>query len=302
VRLVGDIRGGYKAVADAVHAYGAHGPGQRASIRTALRAEVGGVRVFLCFVLVLASCGDGRRGAIQRDGGGNDSCISPCGSSSDPGGPRILSLTTNTPVIAPGDRWIVTAVVTDPDGIDDLIGGMLEAPGGGTYGSFATSAAEGSYSLELDFDDLDVVERVATPIGGSERAFVARFYDVGGREATREIGVRIACDDPNVGVCRSSCVDLSSDVENCGACASGCDPSGLMPRCMNGGCPIPALSGGTSCNEICAQHGRRCDVGTALDDSYGACVGSPACLLQTRTPIGCAAAIGDAAALCLCAP
>jgi hypothetical protein len=266
-----------------------------------LRAEVGGVRVFLCFVLVLASCGDGRRGAIQRDGGGSDSCTSPCGSS-DPGGPRILSLTTNTPVIAPGDRLIVTAVVTDPDGIDDLIGGMLEAPGGGTYGSFATSAAEGSYSLELDFDDLDVVERVATPIGGGERVFRARFYDVGGREATREIGVRIACDDPNVGVCRSSCVDLGSDLENCGACGSTCESFGLGFRCLNGGCPVPVLSGGGSCNEICAQHGRRCDVGTVLDEAYGACEGSPACLVETRTPIGCADAIGTADALCLCAP
>ena len=46
-----------------------------------------------------------------------------------------------------GQTVVFTAVVTDPDGIEDLIGGTLEDPTtGGTYGAIATSASEGSYS------------------------------------------------------------------------------------------------------------------------------------------------------------
>jgi hypothetical protein len=41
-----------------------------------------------------------------------------------------------------------TAVLTDPDGIDDLIGGSLtNADGSIQYGAFVTSGQEGSYSL-----------------------------------------------------------------------------------------------------------------------------------------------------------
>jgi hypothetical protein len=48
------------------------------------------------------------------------------------------------------DRLAVSAVVTDPDGIDDLIGGTLTTTdGASTFGAFATDASEGAYSISL---------------------------------------------------------------------------------------------------------------------------------------------------------
>lgn len=41
-----------------------------------------------------------------------------------------------------------SVVLTDPDGIDDLIGGTLKDPdSGSSYGAFVTEAGEGAYAL-----------------------------------------------------------------------------------------------------------------------------------------------------------
>jgi hypothetical protein len=66
--------------------------------------------------------------------------------------PVILLLATNTDTLTQSDRESLTfsVVVTDPDGIDDIIGGTLEDPDGGTYGAFISSAEEGSYTISLE--------------------------------------------------------------------------------------------------------------------------------------------------------
>lgn len=55
-----------------------------------------------------------------------------------------------------GDTVRFTAVLTDPDGIDDLIGGALMTGDEQTQlGAFVTSGQEGSYSLVLSWDELN---------------------------------------------------------------------------------------------------------------------------------------------------
>ena len=78
---------------------------------------------------------------VAACGGGTDTpCTGDeCGMSD--AAPRILMINTNTKTIDERAMLVITAVVTDPDGVDDLIGGALTAPEGeATYGAFATSA------------------------------------------------------------------------------------------------------------------------------------------------------------------
>ena len=127
-------------------------------------------------------------GGTARDGGATqkDSSVSNPGKS-----PKILSLTSNITTFSPGQSLIISAIVTDPQGIDDLIGGKLEHPGGGTYGTFATSSQEGAYSLTLDWGAINTVAPINAPVAGAARLFRARFYDVAGNEVTKDLSVKL---------------------------------------------------------------------------------------------------------------
>lgn len=75
------------------------------------------------------------------------------GESSD--GPTIVLLRTNMNIVGEDDLLRVSAIVTDPDGVDDVIGGVLETPDGeSVLGTFSTGAQEGAYELQLSFDEL----------------------------------------------------------------------------------------------------------------------------------------------------
>jgi hypothetical protein len=175
-----------------------------------------------------SSCG-GDGGAAGADGG----------VSSSPDAPRILSLETNTKVLHETDSLVITAVVTDPDGIDDLIGGTLLDPDtGASYGAFATSAAEGAYSIQLDWGTIDVVRGIDAPATGAPRAFRARFFDVAGHTADGDVEVTTKCEDDDLAACSGDCVDLMTSREHCGACDSpvpdGAECEDGQPGCVDG--------------------------------------------------------------------
>ena len=65
--------------------------------------------------------GDG--GSDPTGGAGDDESGSDDGSSSDPNGPQIINLVTSLSTMTEGDVMTITAIVTDPDGIADVIGG-----------------------------------------------------------------------------------------------------------------------------------------------------------------------------------
>ncbi|MEZ4460728.1 MAG: hypothetical protein R3E66_13565 [bacterium] len=76
-------------------------------------------------------------------------------------GPRIIDLSINTTTATPSTtRLTISAIVTDPDGTGDLIGGTLKSPGGATYGAFQSSAAEGSYQLMVTWSQLNAVQPI----------------------------------------------------------------------------------------------------------------------------------------------
>jgi hypothetical protein len=180
-------------------------------------------------------------------GGGEDVCMGDkCGNSE--ASPRILTISTNTKTIDERSMLVITAVVTDPDGVDDLIGGAL------TYGAFATSAAEGAYELRLQWGDIDRVQPIDAPVAGATRAFRARFYDVAGHTADEMVTVTLRCSDADLGVCSGDCTDLATDPDHCGMCNVKI-PDGAQCKDGMAGCTSGPENTTAACSDGCSNDG-----------------------------------------------
>lgn len=171
---------------------------------------------------------------------------------SSSGAPVFLSLSANTSALNAGSSLIVTAVLTDPDGIDDLIGGNLEDPSSGaSYGAFATAASEGSYTLTLTWADLHVLAPIEAAPAGRERTFRAVFFDVGGGRVERSFTVTLRCDaDLDRWVCDGECADVATDSDHCGACGEQL-PNQVSIGCRDGAPYCHQAPNLTLCDEQC---------------------------------------------------
>lgn len=171
----------------------------------------------------------------------------------DPRAPQILSLSTNVTEITEGETILVTAVVTDPEGIDDLIGGEL-LDGKASLGAFTAAGQPGTYSIEVSWGNLDTVETIAFE-GSGQRQLIARFYDVAGHAAQRTLDVGLTCpDDPRA--CDGAC-SSENNASHCGACGNACysnecSDDVCVPDCYN----YPD-------DPLCSED---CDDGTDNDD------------------------------------
>ncbi len=209
---------------------------------------------------------------------------SPDTSSPSNQGPNILSLNANTTTLNAGSILVVTAVVTDPNGIDDLIGGQLEASTGGSYGAFSTAAAEGSYTITLTWDALNTVRSIDAPVTGTPLDFKAVFYDVAGARTERTLRVTVRCDATNTqGVCDGECTDLRNDGWNCGACNKQCqdEPSFASYAgttwigCRENICAVQFwvedthYEGGASPRDLCTELGLTCPWGASVEVAAG---------------------------------
>lgn len=169
--------------------------------------------------------------------------------------PQILTLGTNATTLDERDHLVITAVVTDADGVGDLIGGDLDDPDtGGTYGAFATSATEGAYQLSLAWSAIEAVRPIDTGIGGGMRVFHARFFDQAGNTAEQSATVMLHCSMSGYALCQGQCTDLQTDPENCGKCgvtvAEGTECHGGVPTCAMG--PENTVA---ACSDGCSNDG-----------------------------------------------
>ena len=199
---------------------------------------------------------DSTFGACQCDETGDDGGVVAVADqgTGETGGPQFLSFGTDSTKLTEGESITFTAVLTDPDGIDDLIGGSLKSQDGQhDFGSFATSAQEGAYSFELTWKQLGNAVDL-TFKGAQSFTFVAVFFDSGGNKASRSATIKAYCDLG--GACDGTCVDLMNDASNCGACGNTCTLSCREGRCEQwSSChPTPA-----SCKTICSAEGKVCD-------------------------------------------
>ena len=197
--------------------------------------KVGALLGALVVAVVVTACGSGMGGGGTGSGGGGGSG-NPTGGASSSASPKILSLHTNISSMTSSDMLVISAVVTDPDGIDDVIGGNLETPDGiAAYGAFATDASEGAYSISLTWDSLNTVAPIDTDAGGSEsRTLRATFFDVEGNTVWRDVSVTLGCGGATRAACSGTCEDLTS-MQSCGECGHTCSDG--LECVVEGGTP-----------------------------------------------------------------
>jgi hypothetical protein len=171
--------------------------------------------------------------------------------SDHPSGPRVLSFGTNVTRASPNVPLIVSAVLTDPDGVDDLVGGTLLAPGtDATYGAFSADAQEGAYQISLAWSAIDDVAPIDTTLAAptTARAFVARFFDQAGHAVEESVEVALGCDDPEHW-----------------ARAGQCAPLLWSSSCHNDNCWVTVGHNGTTGDEGCGAIGEAC---LSCDDGH----------------------------------
>jgi hypothetical protein len=222
--------------------------------------------------------------------GAGESCSSGTCQSDGPRGPRIITFNTNALEITDDENVVFTAVVTDPDGIDDVIGGTLIDPATGrSYGSFATAASEGAYSLTLTWADIQRVRPINFTTVDETRVFRASFFDVSGESATAEVELTLTCE--GLGACDGVCTNITTS-SNCGTCGTRCLTGGV---CTAGVCGCPAGYGGCdgactllsttrdcgACDNTCVS-GQTCEEG-ACECAPGRAVCGSTCRTQSTT-------------------
>ncbi|MEZ4436850.1 MAG: hypothetical protein R3F65_30990 [bacterium] len=168
------------------------------------------------------TCGDGTCGAAEDCATCPADCGCPAGRTCNPDaicepegctgegcGARAPSLTFNANVreITEGGQVVFSAVVTDPDGIADLIGGVLEDPGGASFGAFATAGEEGAYGLTLTWAELDAVQGIEFD-GEATRQVVAVFFDQASSRLPRRSRTTLHCRGTGGAACAERCVSL----------------------------------------------------------------------------------------------
>ncbi len=193
--------------------------------------------------------------------------------------PTILSFSTNLSAAQEDDEIVFSAVVTDPQGVDDVIGGVLESSSGATYGAFATASSEGAYELSVSWNDMNSVDSISFT-SSETRVFTARFYDQAGHEVTGEASVALSCSRSGYGACEGDCVDLTSDPDNCGGCGNTCVLLSVTwaeePVCQESACvvlsdcvPESDIPRAT-CEDVCVASGHSsCATGSPPTYSIG---------------------------------
>jgi Cys-rich repeat protein len=254
------------------------------------------------------------------EGGGEGEGEAPPPPPPDPEAPRFLDMSSNRTSMSQDDVLVISVVVTDPQGIDNVIGGtLLDPTSNATFGSFATSAAEGSYEIEVTWNEINEV-RALTFSAPQQRTFRARFFDADGNESAQDIMVQMTCGQEPAcnGFCASlecndSCVSQLRDGTGsfgfCGACNQVCGDAG---QC-EGGTAASGFGASCVCEEVpaqvdscdgqctflsddgnCGTCGRFCELGAcAFDSGYqlagcacnesADCANDEACELENRT-------------------
>ena len=190
----------------------------------------------------------------------NSSGMLPTSSTgSEDGGPVFLDFSASGEKITEGGSVIITAILTDPDGVDDIVGGSLKNEDGSVdFGPFMAAGQPGTYSITLTWAQLHEDKPIEFENTESERVVFARFFDQMGHEATKSLVLGLQC--PGGSACDGACTDLALDGANCGTCGHTC----AAMACEQGGCAptwspcVGAGDGLSTCAEVCQSLGEGC--------------------------------------------
>ncbi len=149
--------------------------------------------------------GGGPQSSGPADGSEDDAgqpATSSSGSSSgpmvtggaDPGAPIILSLESDKTSATLTEPVLISAIVTDPDGVRDVIGGQLSIVGSdAVIGTFQANAQEGAYSMSVTFEQLMSDMPGSLEPSPAPRVLEARFFDQSGAESWKTIEIEASC-------------------------------------------------------------------------------------------------------------
>lgn len=152
--------------------------------------------------------------------------------------PTILELRVTPSTLRSGGTAVVSAVISDPQGPDDIAAGSLLDPQTQELIANFTQISGGSYEAEVTWDQLDLIRPINFGPAGGERAVTAEFIDFANERSTRSVTISLTCNgepacDGQCGLerCDGGCVDpvteyLNND-QNCGSCGNQC-PSGEL--------------------------------------------------------------------------
>ena len=192
----------------------------------------------------------------------------------DPEAPRVLELFANAERLEEQGIVTITAQVTDPNGLEDIIGGVLEDDSTGAVYLPFTQISEGTFAAVVTWDEVDAAEPIVFEFSGS-RIYRATFVDQAGHEGIATIVLPFYC-DPLVdgvsyehwGVCGDgACRRLGTDLD-CEGCGNACD------ACIDASCLTvewtECVTGATTadCNESCANAGGQCVEGACGNADY----------------------------------
>lgn len=224
------------------------------------------------------------------------------------GAPVFLSLQTNVSKITAGESVIFTAVLTDPDGVDDIVGGTLSDETGMIgYGPFVAAGQEGTYSMSLSWDAVHQADPIQFEGMDLGRVFRAEFYDQAANKVHKDVKLTLTCVEGSA--CDGICTNIMTNTVHCGSCAKACEGGCDVGQCAPkwGEC-IDKKLGFSTCDAYCGSIGEACVENGCGDGAttraYG---GYPDCqkeTLYTSVDEPCAAvqtwSIGSGVIQCCC--
>ncbi|MDC0672875.1 hypothetical protein [Nannocystis radixulma] len=183
------------------------------------------------------------------------------GTTSVEGGPMFLSFSANVATLTQDESVTFTALLTDPDGVTDIVGGSLRSADESLeFGPFVAAGQPGTYSISLTWAQIHQTSPIEFEDGELPRMFRAVFFDQGSHKATNETSLDLVCAGGSA--CDGTCTDLALDGLNCGACGHGCDDG--ADACESRAC-APAWSecinytdGLETCEAACQSFGESC--------------------------------------------
>ena len=198
--------------------------------------------------------------------------------SSVEGGPVIQELFTVEASLSEDGILTFTAQVTDPDGLADIVGGVLvDDESGANYGAFV-QISEGSFSAAVSWAQVDDVRAIEFEGTGS-RTYRAEFTDTTQKTGTRTVEIPFECGVANAAVCGDGqCRPLGtpSDCQSCNTpcpyhdCDGGVCPDGEWTSCF----AIDSSFVDISCDDICPEQGYdQCVLG-CMHENFEGVVGS----------------------------
>lgn len=219
---------------------------------------------------VSGSSGGGASGSSNASGGlssgvpGSSSSSSGGSSPGVPGAPLIQSVTLGTASLRVGYATSVVVLASDPDGVGDIASGAIRDVDSGLVVSTLTPPVGGAGTTaflegRINTEDLSPI---TFPTGGGTRNMRVVVADQAGHEARLDFLLPLDCGPVDRAACSDVCVNLSSDVSNCGACGRTI-PTSLSSqgwtRCFQGGAYRRFMDySRTSCADVCAAQGAVC--------------------------------------------